>query len=223
MDDSNLLFAKMLAEDLDLPFDSSFLEPICAHCRKREPENATREQKLLKCSRCQDTLYCSRECQVADWKRGHKVKCKLIVSANKAFNEAAQRAEVVPAPGPNDVYLDSIPTEEEAMDRLIDAYRLRVEDDYVYKGDGRGLYGLEDPYPDFRHFLNLAEKRKGVLPKWWNKTKRKECERRALNEDNWCCISYAVEKSDIQEHYKDNFMPMTLRMLAEKIYGQSLM
>jgi splicing suppressor protein 51 len=223
MDDSNFLFAKMLAEDLDLPFDSSFLEPICAHCRKREPENATREQKLLKCSRCQDTLYCSRECQVADWKRGHKVKCKLIVSANKAFNEAAQRAEVVPAPGPNDVYLDSIPTEEEAMDRLIDAYRLRVEDDYVYKGDGRGLYGLEDPYPDFRHFLNLAEKRKGVLPKWWNKTKRKECERRALNEDNWCCISYAVEKSDIQEHYKDNFMPMTLRMLAEKIYGQSLM
>jgi len=150
------------------------------------------------------------------------VKCKLIASANKAFNEAVQREEVMPS-SPDTVYLDSIPTEEEAMDQLIDAYRLRVEDDYVYNAENRGLYGLQDPYPDFYHFLNLAEKRTGVLPKWWNKTKRKECERRALNEDNWCCIAFAIEKSDIQEHYKDSLMPMKLRMLAQKIYGRGLM
>jgi hypothetical protein len=29
----------------------------------------------------------------------------------------------------------------------------------------------------------------------------------------------AVEKSDIQEYYKDSMMPMTLRMVAENVYG----
>ena len=32
-----------------------------------------------------------------------------------------------------------------------------------------------------------------------------------------------TEKSDIQEHYEDNMMPMKLRMLAELIYGTSVM
>lgn len=32
-------------------------------------------------------------------------------------------------------------------------------------------------------------------------------------------IGYAVEKSDIMDYYKDPMMPMTLRMVAENIYG----
>ena len=213
----NSLFSQIMLAEEGIPFGD--MEPACGNCRKREPENATREQKLLKCARCQDTLYCSRECQVADWKRGHKVECALIASANKAFLEAQKKEEEAGADGS---YWDSL-SEVDAMDQLIDAYRLRVEDEYTFLGENRGLYGMEDPFPDFCDFLDLAERRKGVLPKWWNKKKRKICEKRALNEDNWCCISCAVEKSDIQEHYKDDMMPMMLRMLAEQVYGQNLM
>ena len=33
--------------------------PACAYCFKRT--------KLLRCSKCQKTKYCSRECQKKDW------------------------------------------------------------------------------------------------------------------------------------------------------------
>ena len=108
------------------------------------------------------------------------------------------------------------------MDRLIDAYRMRVEDDCMYNGEIRGLYD-GDPLPDFLSFLDLAERRAGVLPRWWNQDMRKICEARALDGKNWSCIAYAVEKSDIQEYYKDSMMPMQLRMLAEQVYGRGVM
>lgn len=31
---------------------------------------------IMQCSRCHAVLYCSKECQVYDWKRGHKKVCK---------------------------------------------------------------------------------------------------------------------------------------------------
>jgi hypothetical protein len=31
--------------------------------------------KLLRCTRCKIALYCNKECQKADWKRGHKKEC----------------------------------------------------------------------------------------------------------------------------------------------------
>lgn len=29
-----------------------------------------------KCSGCSSVFYCSRNCQIADWKKGHKNECK---------------------------------------------------------------------------------------------------------------------------------------------------
>lgn len=113
-------------------------------------------------------------------------------------------------------------TKRECYIQLIDSYRMRVEDDYVYGCDNHGLYAGEDPRPEFAHFLDLAEKRNGLLPKWWNKESRVACE--AMGADNskgnWADLSCAVEKHDIQDHYKDNAMPMKLRLLAEKVYGK---
>lgn len=46
----------------------------CDGCGKPE-----QDKPLLKCTRCQCTYYCSRECQVAHWKRGqngHKAECR---------------------------------------------------------------------------------------------------------------------------------------------------
>lgn len=113
-------------------------------------------------------------------------------------------------------------SEKEAFVKLIDCYRMRVEDDYKFAGDTRGLYNQEDPLEDFQDFLNLAQKRKGVLPKWWSEEKRRACERLAVDGTQWANINGTVEKHDIIEHYGDNLMPMKLRMLAEKIYGKKI-
>lgn len=48
----------------------------CAHCRYESYRGATgpAKGKLKACSKCHRTLYCSRECQVADWPK-HKLVC----------------------------------------------------------------------------------------------------------------------------------------------------
>lgn len=113
-------------------------------------------------------------------------------------------------------------SEKNAYAQLIECYRMRVEDDYKFAGDNRGLYGGEDPRPDFRRFLTLAENRKGLLPKWWSVEKRRGCERVAVDASQWSDINCAVEKHDITEHYGDGMMPMKLRLLAEKVYGKKI-
>ncbi|KAL7946592.1 hypothetical protein V8C42DRAFT_321153 [Trichoderma barbatum] len=105
---------------------------------------------------------------------------------------------------------------------LVDAYRLRVEDTYVFKGElmedsihaGRksGIHG-------FRKFLKCAATVPGLLPPWWNKEKRKACEKLGMDESQWANLRFATQKSDIMEHYGDRLFPMQLRMLAEAVYG----
>lgn len=36
-------------------------------------------------------------------------------------------------------------SEKETFHQLIDCYRLRIEDDYVFSGDARGLYAGDNP------------------------------------------------------------------------------
>jgi splicing suppressor protein 51 len=203
----------------------------CSRCKKPEPSNAAPDQKLKRCSRCRSSLYCSRACQRADWKTGgHKRHCMFGAMVNNC-------------------YLDGLPSEEEAMDQLIDAYRLRVQDDLMYRGHFHGRYADvaddedEDEHnsreqttlQDFRQFLDLAEaqigkeqsddnctKKPSILPSWWSPEKRAICERRAMG-NGWSVLRYTVEKVDIQEHYNDSIMPMKLRMLAETVYGSNVM
>jgi mitochondrial splicing suppressor protein 51 len=81
-----------------------------------------------------------------------------------------------------------------------------MEDEYTFKGDNYGIYGGDSPVPLFKKFLDLAEKRDKLLPSWWKKKKRQECERLAYNKsglNEWADIHSAVEKSDIIEHYGD--------------------
>lgn len=98
-----------------------------------------------------------------------------------------------------------------------------MEDEYTFGAKNIGIYGGEDPVPVFKEFLDLAESRSGLLPPWWNAAKRLECERLAVDSNQWSDITCAVEKSDIQEHYKNNTMPMILRVLGEKVYGRGFM
>jgi mitochondrial splicing suppressor protein 51 len=191
--------------NINMP-DMSPVATYCVSCGEKETPSET----LRRCSRCHGPIYCSRACQKAHW-RTHKSVCIL-----EALN--------------NNYYFDTLPLEDDVMDQLIDAYRMRVTDDHKYQGDNHGLYIGEDPLVDFKGFLNRAEaqmskerqgdvKRSGILPSWWSPEKRTVCEQRAMRRDFWSNLYSAVEKHHIQEHYVDNLMPMKLRMLAEAVYG----
>ena len=183
---------------------------------------------LKHCAKCKTQLYCSRECQKDDWKF-HKKTCSTSAGGEPSGKSAKMTDfDSMPKPAGDffknlvpDDYLHSFP--EEAMyNQLIDCYRMRVEDDHVFSADNRGLYNQEDPLPDFRRFINLAEKRPGILPTWWSVEKRRACMRHAVADGSWSNISCAVEKHDIIEHYEDSKMPMKLRLLAEKIYKKKV-
>lgn len=106
---------------------------------------------------------------------------------------------------------------------LIDAYRLRVEDEYSFEGEADidSLYGgAPSGILGFRKFLRRAASRAGLLPPWWNAEKKKACENFGMKQGGWSDLRCAVEKSDIVEHYGDPRFPMQLRMLAEIIIGR---
>ena len=44
----------------------------CAHCGVQEGNHGA---TLRKCVRCKVTSYCSKPCQTAHWKAGHKLQC----------------------------------------------------------------------------------------------------------------------------------------------------
>jgi hypothetical protein len=60
---------------------------MCHHCNKLETLNLT---KLMKCQRCKESYYCSKDCQVADWK-SHKKTCKEQKSAPTIESRSASK------------------------------------------------------------------------------------------------------------------------------------
>jgi hypothetical protein len=63
---------------------------------------------------------------------------------------------------------------EETAFASLDAYRLRIEDEYTLSRNILGIYNQDPALPDFRRFLNKAEIRRRPLPSWWSKAKRRE-------------------------------------------------
>lgn len=206
--------------------------PSCFSYHKLESELPN---TLKRCAKCQDALYCSRACQKNDWKQ-HKRLCSFQDSTSSQLSSppppSPQQSTGRHNPGfgaidqlfgrSYDNYLHALP-EKEAFAQIIDCFRMRMEDEYVFAQKNIGVYGEEDPVPVFRRFLNLAESRPGLLPPWWDAQKRRECERLSVKSNDWSNIHCTIEKSDIQEHYNNNMMPMMLRVLGEKIYGRGFM
>jgi splicing suppressor protein 51 len=125
----------------------------------------------------------------------------------------------------NDEFLHKLP-EKDVFIQPIGCFRMRMEDACNFGGNNFGIYGDDSPVPLCKEFLDLAEKRGKLLPSWWNKEKRQECERVADNQSGryqWADINSTVEKSDIIEHYGDGMMPTKLRILGEKIYGKGFL
>ena len=200
-------------------------QPSCTSCKKSPPEVS-----LKHCAKCSATPYCSRDCQRADWK-SHKKTCGKQGSDSAAASGGAQtsppRGLDVPIARPftrldNGTWLHDRP-EKDVYRLLIDAYRLRVEDTYVFEqeADADSIYGgAPHGLAGFRRFLDAAAGRAGLLPPWWSADKRKACERMGMDhrQGNFHDLACAIEKSDVIEHYGDSRFPMQLRMFAEAVY-----
>ncbi len=209
--------------DAQGPGDSEVAEkmPCCAGCKKE----ATKEKPMKHCAKCK-TKYCSRECQVADWKK-HKLDCPILRKAFDPTSSTISKGLSAPFAKPfhalNDKkYLHGRP-EKDVYQILIDCYRLRVEDDYKLSGDvdDDSIYGgAPNGYAGFRRFLNQAKKCKGLLPEWWSEEKAKDCLRLGQG-SGWPNLNCAVEKSDVIEHYDNGLMPMQLRILGEQVLGEA--
>jgi splicing suppressor protein 51 len=149
------------------------------------------------------------DCQTKHWPT-HKGACPGPKALRLVHRNLPTFQKIVPAGA----------SEQVRFGYIIDTFRLRCEDDYAHGAHNHGIYGNGDPWPLWEDFLDRAETA-GVLTgggRSWNSATRERCTQVAYDDANFS-IRFAVEKSDIQEHYKDPSMPMVLRMMAENIYG----
>lgn len=85
------------SQTLELGYDENtdVPEPICFACGKRK-EDLKEGQKFSNCSKCQTAVYCSRECQLQDWKHGrHKLACPTYSRAMKLGDDTADLKEQI--------------------------------------------------------------------------------------------------------------------------------
>ncbi|GFH52501.1 hypothetical protein CTEN210_08977 [Chaetoceros tenuissimus] len=107
---------------------------LCLTCGKQEQDDGS---KLMKCARCKSVSYCSRECQVKDWKE-HKSYCKIATTKSEEEKDAIDQPSVrldplknlslgEKAPNPEDLKakepLDQIVSASHATYRLLQALR----------------------------------------------------------------------------------------------------
>jgi len=193
----------------------------CAHCKK---PSSSLPNGLKKCARCKSVAYCSPKCKNAGRKL-HKSTCDHFVHSSASNRHIQWQVHVTEPSTLEDVKsedaLHRLP-EKEVYRRLIDIYRLRVEDERAFAGNLVGIHNNEDSIACFQKFLDLAEAREGVLPPWWSKEKRGECEELGKIKGGWSDLSRGVQKVDLQNHYKDPLMPMRMRYLSERIYPKRL-
>nr|XP_018900304.1 PREDICTED: uncharacterized protein LOC109032563 [Bemisia tabaci] len=192
---------------------SSNVEYRCATCHKSE-----NEVPLLRCSRCKRERYCSRECQRANW-REHKSDC----------SDDGQGSILNPFAVLDGTWFSNRP-KHEVFKLLIDVYKMKIEDEYVFEGDvdEDSVYGGASPgtaAQHFRKYLTLITRidarrapQSRILPHWWSRGMITENVNYALKE-GWSFIGYAIEKSDVIDHYKNPLMPMQLRAMREQLEG----
>jgi hypothetical protein len=83
-----------------------------------------------------------------------------------------------------------------------------------------GIYAKEDPVPLFKDYLDRGEKSR-AFPVWWNSEKRKQVVRMSLDKESGKSINDKLLRLQVIENYGgDNIMPLKLRALSEKVYGE---
>ena len=150
----------------------------CANCSKTQ-NNAP---NLKLCAKCRATRYCSRDCQTAHWKVHKKVCTKqaaagianstsspnIIHNTNYESPRVKNLEKHISKPFTrldNNTWIHDRP-EKDVFKLLIDAFRLRQEDNLVQEGkvDSDSIYqGAPDSTAGFRKFIQLASTRSNLL------------------------------------------------------------
>lgn len=203
----------------------------CNTCKKTDVD-------LKKCAKCQTTLYCSRDCQKADWK-AHKKVCNSN-SQNRMpanigpVNPAHNNTQVLSPPRGLEQPISKPYThlherkwlhdrpEKDVYRLLIDCYRMRMEDTFKFEGQaeaGSAQAGAADPEPSFRRFLQGVEAKPDLLPSWWDESKKEACVQLGKSDGGWTRLGRVVTKAEVVAHYGDPRFPMQLRLFGEQIFG----
>lgn len=196
---------------------------VCATC------GAT-NVPLLQCARCKSVSYCNISCQKADWKF-HKQACarhaqggcqpSIETKSKQPFTAGDQDKKPFTAIYHNAFLHDR--TEEKTYQLLIETLRMRQEDEYALEGElMSGTIYDQEPNSEkaFRTLIRKAKVVPGLLPPWWDERSTGKCLNYARNSAKFS-LAHAQEKHDIQETWADTKMPMKLRMLAERVYGNT--
>ncbi|KAF8457108.1 hypothetical protein BDZ91DRAFT_744599 [Kalaharituber pfeilii] len=105
---------------------------------------------------------------------------------------------------------------------LIDAYRLRLTDEY-----GLSIPRILRNYNPIKHFGEFVDKshNKGILPGWWiegGEVLNMVCIRFAMKKDGGACILQLLGPIDMREKYAYEGVVTLLRRLAAEVYGNAL-
>lgn len=212
----------------------------CTTCQKAQDDVSV---PLKWCAKCKKDLYCSQECQKADWKR-HKKSCGAIATGttqsntttNNTTHASSSSGKLCSIENPFTALKDGTwlkdRSKKDVYQLLIDVYRLRLDDDFKFKGkyiEMNSLIGggaAIDALRSFKEFLlevnmlnSKRRKTKRVLPDWWTNADIQACLEVAKKSRGWSYIGAAVERSDVRKHYDDFGMPNQLRMFGEALDG----
>ncbi|KAF3922054.1 hypothetical protein ABW20_dc0107517 [Dactylellina cionopaga] len=174
------------------------------------------------CNLCKTVFYCSSNCQNMALKK-HKDFCPASrIPLGEAIKLAVQGNAT-----PLVKELISTQDRREVLERLIDTYRLRVEDLYHVSGINAGYYknpGSKDLcMEEFVNFLcQLQGSRQIVRPEWWDLASQTDCEDLARNHILRFYIGNPITDHEIATHYGNPVMPSALRTLGDILYGEKV-
>jgi len=110
--------------------------------------------------------------------------------------------------------------EQDVYKLLIDAYRLRVLENFRRAGgQGDNIYGAApDGRDGFLDFLHLAH-RQGLLPEWFSNESEDACLAMGLSDNYWSSLAGCAKPEELNKHYGDPLMSMQLRLFVDQVYG----
>merc|ERR1719296_968 len=95
---------------------------LCGNCAKPD--------STLRCGRCKLVVYCSRQCQGADWKASHKFCCRPSTTSRPAEHEAEVR-EALQSVDKEEIQEGAIRTDADQLGAQIRATPLHRHDAVV--------------------------------------------------------------------------------------------
>ncbi|KHO00562.1 uncharacterized protein MAM_01340 [Metarhizium album ARSEF 1941] len=203
----------------------------CERCKKRFPG-----PRLVRCDTCftKTCLWC--QCEVVGGLHSHINDCFTFPNNPAAAFDplfkpslavfSPRRGLAQPIQRPFTAILDKTwilkRPKEDAYRLLIDSYRLRVHDSFLFEGVTRPdtIYsGCPDSESDFVRYLQAA-RAKGLLPPWWTQETLQACRDMGMADFQFHSLKQQLSQAMVVDYYQDATFPTQLRLFAEDVLGR---